>query len=250
VDHIPEAGTIKILSLLERSAWPLLLVSLLFISTTFCAFFIESADLSSVAGINVHRALKLVDLRQEITLATWFSSIVFLAAGVSFILLGWGSSPAFKISRWARFVFQISAIGAILLSADEAASIHETAGKWFQRVVSESAGHAPVLNQGYFWIILYAPFLLGSSFALALALRRAIATMPINYGKQRRSAYLALLIAIVCLPSVVLFEISEWWLASHDQATTILPCFEEMAEVIGMYCLLLCALLIARQFRL
>lgn len=231
-------------------AWPLLLISFLFILTTYCAYLSEGADLSRVAGINLHRVLKLVDLRQEITLATWFSSIVFLAAGISFILLGWGSSPEYKVSRWARFVFKISAMGAILLSADEAASIHETAGKWLQRIVGESAGNAPAVNQGYFWIILYAPFLLGSSIALALALRRAIATMPIDHGKHRRSAYSVLLVAAVCLPCVILFEIGEWWLASHDQGTTILTCLEEMSEIIGMYCLFLCALLVARQYRL
>jgi len=231
-------------------AWPLFLIGLFFILTTFLAYLSQGSDWQRIFGINWHRVLELLDMRWENTLATWFSSILFLAVGLSFVLLGWGYSPAFTISRWTRFVFQLTAIGAVLLSADEVASIHETAGKWFKRVINQLWSQAPPDNRGYSWIILFAPVLLGVFFALVYFLRQVIATMPHNQDRQRQSAYLTLLFALVCLPGVFVFEAFEWWLASFNQSVNILTCFEEMFEIIGMYSLFLCAVLIARRYEL
>jgi hypothetical protein len=194
----------------------------------------------------LHRILELLDLRAENTLATWFSSIVFLAVSLSFVLLGWSYSASFTLSQWARFVFQLTAIGALLLSADEVASIHETVGKWFKRVIDQLWSQAPPDDRGYSWIILFAPVLLAGFFALIYFLRQVIATMD----KQRQSAFLTLFIALVCLPGVFVFEVFEWWLSSFNQGISILTCFEEMFELIGMYSLFLCAVFIARQHQL
>lgn len=231
-------------------ARPLFLIALFFILTTFLAYFTQGSDWQRFFGLNLHRILELVDLRWENTLATWFSSMLFLAVGLSFVLLGWGYSPAFTISRWTRFVFQLTAIGAVLLSADEVASFHETAGKWFKRVVNEHWSYVPPDNQGYSWIILFAPVLLGGFLALVYFLRQVIATMPLDQDKQRQWAYLTLLVAFVCLPGVLAFEVFEWWLASFNQGVSILTCFEELFELMGMYSLFLCAVFIARQYQL
>jgi hypothetical protein len=249
-NKVKRSSIIKIHTLLEKLAIPLLLITLFFILTTFLAHLSQGTEWQRVFGINLHRVLELLDLRQENTLATWFSSMVFLSVGMSFLLLGWGSSPEFAISRVTRFVFQLTAIGAVLLSADEVASIHETAGKWFQRVVSNLWVNAPPDNRGYSWIVLFAPFLLGGFLAAAYILRKLIANMPTSRDWQRQSAYLALFVAFLCLPGVFVFELFEWRSDSLNQDVSILTCWEEAFEMIGMYSLFLCTLLIARRYQL
>lgn len=241
--------TIKIHFLLEKLAIPILLIAIFFIVTTFLAYFSQGADWQRFLGINWRRVLELLDLREENTLATWFSSMVFLATGVAFLLLGWGNSPTLTISRLTRSVFQLTAIGAVLLSADEVASIHETTGKWIQRLVSSIWVNAPTDNRGYFWVILFAPVLLGGLLIVAYALQKVIANMSSNDWQQKAS-YLALLIALLCLPTVFLFELLEWRLDSLNQGVSILTCGEEAFEIIGMYSLFLCAMLVARRYQL
>ena len=67
----------KIHYLLKKLAIPLFLITLFFIFTTFMAELSQGADWQRVFGINLHRILELLDLREENTLATWFSSFFF-----------------------------------------------------------------------------------------------------------------------------------------------------------------------------
>ncbi len=237
--------------MLEKLTIPLLLFSLFFILTTFIAELTQGGEWQRVFGMNLHRVLELLDLREENTLATWFSSMVFLMTGLAFLLLGWSSSPEFAISRLTRLVFQLTTIGAVLLSADEVASIHETAGKWFQRFVSSLWVNAPPDEKGYFWVVLFAPFLLAGFLAAAYVLRQLISNMPTSRDWQRYAAYVALLVALLCLPGVFVFELLEWYLDnSVNQSSHILTCWEEAFEIIGMYSLFLCTMLIARRYQL
>jgi len=240
----------KIHYLLKKLAIPLFLITLFFILTTFMAELSQGADWQRMFGINLHRVLELLDLREENTLATWFSSMIFFATGLAFLLLGWGSSPNFIISRVASFIFKLTAIGAILLSADEVASIHETVGKSFFRFVSNLWANAPPDNRGYFWIVLFAPLMLGGLLMTVYFLRKVIARMPTRYDWQRQLAYVTLFLAFVCLPGVFVFEVFEWYFDTFKQSSGILKCFEETFEIIGMYSLFLCATLIAKRFQL
>jgi hypothetical protein len=241
---------IKIYSLLEKLAIPLFLITLFFILTTFMAYLTQGADWQRVFGVNVHRILELLDLREENTLATWFSSMIFLAVGISFLLLGWGSSASFIISRLTRFVFQLTAIGAILLSADEVGSIHETVGKWFGRFISKLFIEAPSDDRGFFWLLLFAPVALIGLISVALILYKVIVNLPVNRDWQRQLAYFTLIVALVCLPGVLVLELFEWYSHSLHQGAKVLTCFEETFEMIGMYSLFVCAMLIVRQHQL
>ncbi|RKZ41889.1 MAG: hypothetical protein DRQ49_03615 [Gammaproteobacteria bacterium] len=240
----------KIHYLLKKLAIPLFLITLFFIFTTFMAELSQGADWQRVFGINLHRILELLDLREENTLATWFSSMIFFATGLAFLLLGWGSSPDFIISHLTRFIFKLTAIGAILLSADEVASIHETVGKSFFRFVSNLWANAPPDNNGYFWVVLFAPFMLGGLLMTVYFLHKVIARMPTKHDWQRQLTYFALLSAFMCLPGVFVFELFEWYFNTLKQGSGILTCFEETFEIIGMYSLFLCATLIAKIVKL
>lgn len=188
----------------------------------------------------------LLDLRKENTLATWFSSVLFLMTGLAFVLLGW--SENFKIANWQRFIFKLTAIGAVLLSADETASIHETVGKWLKHLVENLLTFLPIDNKGFIWVLLFAPLALAGLIATVIALRKVIATIPIS--KQRYMTTWALWLAVFCLPGVFVFELLEWQLYSTQQSVGALNCWEEMFELLGMYSLFVCALLIARQYKL
>lgn len=217
--------------------------------TTFIADWTQQADWQRVFGINWHRVLELLDLREENTLATWFSSVLFLCTGIGFLLLGWGQSAHFVISQWTRLVFQLATIGAIFLSADEVASIHETAGKWFKRVINHFVDNIQD-ERGYSWILLFAPFLvMGLVFAL-YGLQKLINNMPITRNWQRQQAYFALGIALFCLPGVFVFEAFEWRLSLFDQNITQWTAFEELFEIMGMYSLFFCTVLVAKQYQL
>ncbi|MDM8559978.1 hypothetical protein [Candidatus Parabeggiatoa sp. HSG14] len=214
------------------------------------AYLTQGSEWQRIFGINVHRILELLDLREENTLATWFSSIIFLAVGIGFLLLGWGSSTTFTISRLTRFIFQLTMVGAIFLSADEVGSIHETTGKWIRRLINQLFIDAPSDDKGFFWLLLFAPVAMIGLIATAFMLYKTIANMPINHNWQRQLAYFALLTALVCLPGVFVLELFEWYSHSINQGVTIFTCVEEMFEMIGMYSLFVCAILIARQHQL
>ncbi len=236
----------KLHYLLEKFAFPLLILSLFFVLTTFLNYFTQGGEWQRLFGFNLHRILQLLDLREENTLATWFSSIIFLVASLSLLLLGWGHSPEYQVSRFTRFIFQLGAIGACLLSADEVASIHETVGKTVGRFIFNlMVAGANVEDQGFFWVPLFAPLLLIVFLAIAHSLYQVIANLPNPYG-QRQSVLWTLLIALICLPGVFVLEALE----AHKDTLTVLTCVEETVEIIGMYSLFLGSLMIARQYKL
>jgi hypothetical protein len=237
----------KIHYLLEKLIIPIFLLGLFFVITTFLDYFSYTYEFQRVFDINIHRILSLLDLRKENTLATWFSSILFLLTGLAFVLLGWSSAVNFKISNWQRIIFKITTIGAILLSADEVASIHETVGKWFKRTIENLIPFLPTDNKGFVWVLIFAPVALAGLIATVIALRKVIATIPTL--RHRQTAALALWLAMFALPGVFVFELLEWQLYS-EQSVGLLRCWEEVFELVGMYSLFICAVLIGGQYKL
>jgi len=232
----------KLIQILDRLVLPLFLISVFFIITTFLAFFSQGSEWHRVAGMNIHRVLELLDLREENTLATWFSSMIFFFTSAAFVLLGWGCSPQFTISPLTRWVFRLTAIGACGLAADEVASIHETTGKWAGRLLVDT----PVLeDKGFLWVPLLAPVMVIGFLIAAHYLNTIL--KPLS-PPRRQLAQVALVVALICLPlGVFVLELLE---ARADSPITIFPCFEEAAEIIGMYSLFWSALLAAKEYQL
>ncbi len=215
-------------------------LGLFFVITTFLSYISYAYEFQRLFDINIHRVLVLLDLRKENTLATWFSSILFLMTGLAFVLLGWSAN--FKIANWQRFIFKLTAIGAVLLSADEVASIHETTGKWGKRIAEDLISFLPVDERGFVWVLIFAPIAIVGLIATVIALSKVI-----NQNYQR-IATVALWLAVFCLPAVFIFEIFEW--IFYSEKLKVLGCWEEVFELLGMYSLFICALLIARQNKL
>lgn len=220
-------------------------LSLLFIFTTFASYLTGHNDIR-IWHINWERVLEFGDLREENTVATWFSSIVYLMTSFGFILLGWGISPEFKISSLTRRLFQLAAIGACLLSADEVGSVHEQIGSWLERALHIFQGTS-IYGTGYLWVAPLAPLLLIGFFGVVYLLEKVILTMP---DSQRQQVHLALLVALLCLPGVFIFEILGGYFAYFRIGEGIYSCFEEACEIIGMYSLFICTVMIARQYHL
>jgi len=239
-------AAIKIRTLLTILTIPLGVLVLFFIATTGIAYLNQGVEEYRIFGVNLRRLLELLDLREENTLATWFSSTLILTTGLAFTLLGWGQSETFKISHFSRFIMQLAAIGAVLLSADEVGSVHETVGKLIQRVFSaDSAAH----NQGFWWLFVFVPIFLIGLLAIIRPLLNMIGHMP-GAVIYRRGAYIAFISALIFLPSVFIIEGVEAYLISNHFAPTLLRVFEEAAEVLGMYSLFFCVMLIGRQYQL
>lgn len=212
------------------------------------AFFTQGTGEFRVFGINLQKILELMDLREENTLATWFSSIVFLLVAAAFVPLGWSTSSQFTISLWTRKIFQLTAIGACLLSADEVASVHETVGGWLSRIVNHLAG-IPLDTRGFSWLLPFIPIALTGLFLLIYPLRRLILQLSID-AWQKKQLQFALWLAVLALPSVFLCEFLEAYFSYYYHKSTIFNCFEESFEIVGMYCLFLCAVLITEKYEL
>lgn len=210
----------------------------------------QGAAWGRIGGINGHRVLELLDLRQENNLATWYSSILYLLVGIAMILLGWGNSAAFQISQLSRFLFQLAAVGAVLISADEIASIHETVGKSLARFANQFLLATPMVDIRFFWVIPFAPFALLGLIMIVYQLHQLIKKMPSQNNWQRQQAYIALWAALLFFPGVFLSELMEWYWVTIEQFGTVLTCFEEMFELLGMYSLFLCVILIGKQYQL
>ena len=234
----------KLITFLDKLIFPLLLISLFFILTTFLTVFTHEMAWQRIGGINFHRIFQLLDLREENTLATWFSSVIFLATSLAFVLLGWGSSPTFKVSLLTRRMSQLVTFGACLVSADEVASIHETVGKWFGRLITTVLGIPELANdQGFLWVPLLAPIFLIGFFMAAHVLYKLI--IPMQHHRQW--ALLTLTTALICLPLGVF--ISEA-LESQGIFVNFITCMEESFEIIGMYSLFTSVILVAKEYQL
>ena len=145
------------------------------------------------------------DLTTENVFAVWFSSMLFLFAGLFPIVIacGYGSRPLA-----AKTICVLAGLGLIALSADEMGSLHERA----LMLISVWRGGD------------------GSSLKLLVGTVGALIALPGFYfllllWRQSRSALVLFLLAVVCLASVPMQETLEIAAFNHaaDQATFVRP---------------------------
>lgn len=105
------------------------------------------------------RLTRFVHLDREGNLPTWFSSTQLLCLGAAFFSLYLLDRSPRRFWLWA-----ICAVGAILLSLDEGAALHELLGT----LLGLAFGHASDGTwlkdlqdfPSYYWILIYVPFVL------------------------------------------------------------------------------------------
>lgn len=245
---------LSVQKVLEKLCIPLLGLIIFFTLTTFAAYWADQSHWERFLSINWARVFQLLDLRAEQTSATWFSSILFLITAMGFALLGWGRSEHYQIRSIERYLFKLASLALCALSVDEAASIHETIGIWFERqstLLNDTAfEYISASTTGFSWLLIFSPiFLLGLAILVAL-LYRLIRTLPDK--KQRLPAYYYLILALLCLPSVLVLEAwqAHFYALGIAEEQLFAPCLEEACELLGMYFLLRSVLITTKFYQL
>lgn len=109
-----------------------------------------------------HELLDFGSLKYETSLGTWFSSLQFAAL----------AALLFALWRLEGGLWLLLAVGALFLSADEAAGIHERLGTLVKHAVSRGvpgtfAGWLRLEYRSYYWHLLYLPVAVPAALILA-----------------------------------------------------------------------------------
>lgn len=171
-----------------------------------------------------------LDLKLEQNVATWYSSVILLAAGVMALLNFW-YVPATRRLRWLhRTGWACMAFVLIGLSADETATIHESLARLFN-AMNEGNGRAPYRIGAGDWIPILLPLMIliaGGMLAFFLY--------------QFRSNWKVLLLAL----GGTVFWICALFAESIEAGMTRIVMtrvtegfFEEGCEIVGTTCLLI-----------
>lgn len=101
-------------------------------------------------------------LKYETSLGTWFSSLQFAAL----------AAVLFALWRREGGMWLLLAVGALFLSADEAASIHERLGSLVKHAVSRGVpgtftGWLRLEYRSYYWLLLYLPLAVPAALVVA-----------------------------------------------------------------------------------
>lgn len=177
-----------------------------------------------------------LDLRTEATLGTWLESVLMLACGASFAVIGWHDKVR-AASRWVSNISRLAAIGCVLISADEGAALHELLGRNIEQATGLTAG-TPVANHGYCWVVLYGPLILIGCIVVMRAFRVVAAALHPGTGHSYPAAALMYVVAI----GLVMFfaqESCEWYLALNGLNLAWSKCIEETLEILILSLLLL-----------
>lgn len=137
------------------------------------------------------RLTRFLHLDREGNLPTWFASTQFLCLGAAFFCLYLLDRS--RVSPRGHRLWAICAVGAVLLSLDEGAALHELLGTLLERVFA----HAPEGTwlkdleafPSYYWILIYVPFVLPVAVFL-------IASVAKRIGSNRYLLFAGVLIFI------------------------------------------------------
>ena len=172
---------------------------------------------------------KQLDLKSEVDLATWYSSVILLMCG-AVALLNSGVRFVEGKSRWVyRAGWWLIAALLIALSADEEAQIHESLAPMLnrlsrtnpQRWVREGAGD---------WVPLLTPFIAGSALLM-------IAFLGTVFWRHKKLLLLAML-GVACWVGAIYFESIESGAVGVQMSRDLEGFFEESCEIVGTTCLL------------
>ncbi len=210
--------TMKISEFFEAIFKYLVTVSLLIILMTFAS----SMDLPPIGSPMEkwkirHIILYMLDLKHEGTIATWWSSLLFLMAGLSFVPMGWPRPGQYqeKIPIW---IFRLNAFAFTFFSLDEMVSIHERIGVMIEKMTKT----LPVIRPeqpGLSWVFVYGPIVLVGIITIGYAYARYFNAA---YGSMLRGFVWILLLALVCVPVIILMELAGGMIqASIEEALEI-----------------------------
>ncbi len=212
----------KVTELLELIAKPIMVIVGLLIIVTFALF------IDDLSWTHARRILRILNLRWENTLGTWFEGVLFLITAMSFAVFGWSKVENAALPKLTKYIFRLMALAFCFLAVDEVASIHELVG----RVTEKTTGvleQTPIDQYGFSWILIYGPVCIIVLILITKIFLKLIRHLPDTDKKISRTILYATVICAFLLP---LFEVVEGYLAFLGHKETILLCFEESFELL------------------
>jgi hypothetical protein len=243
--------------------WPFLLGSAFLTLLTFASYFGKFPMDTKLGWL-----LNSFDLRNEANVATWFEGLLFVYCGITFACLGCGGnklvpSIEFKFPRplsfffkqefLKRIFFQVSffvlGLAGVFGSLDEMVSIHEGIGHRVEKNLQLYQNTA-LQDGGYTWVFLYLPVVI---FFLAILLFIYIVVIRNRPDREKSCKWVWTLICVlpIFLCGILMGEIFEMMLKNQgiQPKEVILPCFEEMFELVSLLILSLINLFIADSYK-
>ncbi|NOU36228.1 MAG: hypothetical protein HOO88_05620 [Kiritimatiellaceae bacterium] len=220
----------KVRELLRLLLWPLIILCLLVIAQAFFAYYTQGTS-KLLDYLNA-----IIDLREERTIGTWFESILFVIAGLSFFLVS--RHPA--LPKPGKALLVLMALGFCFLSADEALSLHEFMGYELEQATG-IVKDTRLDQRGYSWVLLYAPIAVVIAGLLFSFYRRMIK------AAASKAPGICFLLAWVAVGLVVLCEAVDGLSILERADLSILPCFEESLELVFIMLFYTANLLIAEK---
>lgn len=156
-----------------------------------------------------------LDLNNEMSLATWYSSALLLLLGLgalACIPTGYQSK-----TRWSSLGWRVFAGLAILLSLSEVAGLHETAISSFEKYGADG-----FLKEHASWTLLFAPFILAAVVFMVTLFRREYASLP---GAGR-----LVLVGVACWVGTVVLETLEYGFLYGSPVLAAVRAFEPTVE--------------------
>jgi hypothetical protein len=205
----------KVSELLRILLWPLIGLCIFFSLQMFVTYYAQGAS----SGFDY--LMNLMDLREERTIGTWFQSLLFVAAGVSFFMIS--RHPDF--TKTGKIFLALLALGFCFLSADEALALHEFMGFHFEQITG-IVDDTALEQRGYAWVLLYAP----AAVAVFILFFWIYGPLFRNAGAPSARRLFALAWGAVVI--VFLFEVAEAWAVhARKDVTGLMTCFEETFEL-------------------
>lgn len=212
---------------LNKLFWGLILVEFLFVT---------GYVLNILWGSPSWIVTRLVDLDDEGSIATWFSSMQLFVVGLLFFLK---SRHASAIELPSATFFCILGLGFIFLSIDEAAAIHEK----INALLKQGAFMPRFKGDHGIWIFVYV--LLAGIF-LSFTLRNFIAL----WRRSRRIASIMAIGVLTFVIGAVFFEIIGYQFLRNDMTSwryVTEVALEEFLEMLGISIVLYGALLLLME---
>ncbi|GKS68246.1 hypothetical protein W03_02500 [Nitrosomonas sp. PY1] len=209
-----------------------LLLGMVFIELLFVVVYVLNVLWGSPSWV----ITKLVDLDDEGSIATWFSSMQLFVVGLLFFLK---SRHANAIELPSATFFCILGLGFIFLSIDEAAAIHEK----INAVLKQTAFMPRFKGDHGIWIYVYVLF---AGVLLSLVLRNFFAL----WKRSRQIAFIMATGLLTFVTGAVLLEIISYQFLRNDITSwyyVMEVALEEFLEMLGISIVLYGALLLLME---
>ena len=180
----------------------------------------------------LHDLFYNLDYTHEVTFASWFQSLLFLATAAGFFLLGWGDNIKMQLTIIPRRFFELATFVLIFLSADEMISIHEQLGKKIE-YTTQLMDNTKIQHLGYSWLFLYVPIIIIGLIILIGISNKLIKNIADIEVKKRLKKYFMLF--AITLPLIFVCEAIEGYLLLSGFSGSIIVYFEELFEYIMLF---------------